>query len=62
MSKGGGSFVSRLHVLGKEVNGAEIIYNIIIHQGIDGSATDVVRMISCLWFSFCICYYFIVGA
>ena len=54
--------MSRLRVLGKEVNGAEIIYNIIIHQGIDGSATDVVRMISCLWFSFCICYYFIVGA
>ena len=34
--------MSRLRVLGKEVNGAEIIYNIIIHQGIDGSATDVV--------------------
>ena len=42
MSEGGGSSVSKLHVLGKEVNGAGIIYNITVHQGVDGSATDVV--------------------
>ena len=42
MFEGGGSIVSRLCVLSKEVNGARIIYSITVHQGVDGSATDVV--------------------
>ena len=42
MFEGGGSSLSRLRVLSKKVNGAGIIYSITVHQGVDGSATDVV--------------------
>ena len=58
-----GSIVSRLRVLSKEVNGARIIYSIIVHQGVDGSATDVVLGGSVACGSpFAFVIYFIVGA